>query len=469
MPNGLSFQQAGLSTGGVPLLGAFDLHLPCGVLTLLTGPNGAGKSSLLRWVANQVLPDLGNRLPDSTVTDRYLFAGEFGLRAELDVIDQVLYFADLYQPWGTETTEAGRRQTVQSILNRLGLLDWADEKVGSLSSGQKVRLGLSGLLLSQCRLWLLDEPLNALDSQSVALLASEISAHLNAGGLVFMASHADVGLLTHHEASIRIQRYHIQSGHLVLQESTPAGGYGQVTPVAPVTYAEGHQSSALFKSFRMLIQREWNLVLGNPQSILWSALFHWMILTFFGLSLIKSDLNASRGAIWVSSILAVLLVAKDWFTDDQRCGWVGLLTQVDKSSNRSGILSSYWVSKVLLSIVVQIASVLPVALLAAIQFGLNVQQLFDLSLSLSLGLAAAAPLLALISLMVLMTRGGAVLVYVLALPMLVPVMVFGLEGSQAQELGRSTLAPWFVLGSMAGLGLLLGPWIGRRLMILIQE
>ena len=148
---------------------------------------------------------------------------------------------------------------------------------------------------------------------------------------------------------------------------------------------------------------------------------------------------------------------------------MGLLKQVDKSSNRAGILSAYWVSKVLLSVVVQIASVLPVALLASIQFGLNAQQVIDLALSLSLGLAAAAPLLALVSLMVLMTRGGAVLVYVLALPMLVPVMVFGLEGSQAQELGRSTLAPWFVLGSMASLGLLLGPWLGRRLMILIQE
>lgn len=462
----------GLSAGGVPLLGALDLRLPAGVLTLLTGPNGAGKSSLLRSLANNMEPDGAHS---------YLFAGELCLRTELDVYSQAMYFAQLYDGQG-QVSEAllnsgqggfSKEESVKRILERLGLWDWAEEKVGSLSSGQKVRLGLCGLLMSKARLWLLDEPLNALDAQSIKLLAGEIATHLNAGGIVFMASHADIGLLTQYQATIQVQRYHIEFGSLM---SVGAGSNSMLgtalTHSAEKQGMAGTTASSLNSSldkFGMLIQREWNLVLGNPQGILWAALFHWMILTFFGLSLIKSDADISRAAIWVSTLLAVLLVAKDWFTDDLRCGWMGLLTQADRSNSRVGISSAYWVSKVLLSIVVQIAAVLPVALIAALQFGLNSSQVLDLTLSLSLGLAAAAPLLALVSLMVLMTRGGAVLVYVLALPMLVPVMVFGLEGSQAQELGRSPFAPWLVLGSMACLGLLLGPWIARRLMILIQE
>lgn len=473
MSQGLRFQKPGLSTGGVPLLCAFDLFLPAGALTLLTGPNGAGKSSLLRSLANGVEP---------VNIHSYLFAGELGLRMELDVYSQALYFAQLYDQQGLASevlqgslhqAEVSQEESVKRILNRLGLWDWAEEKVASLSSGQKVRLGLCGLLMSRSKLWLLDEPLNALDSQSIELLAAEISAHLKTDGIVLMASHADVGLLTRHHPDLLVKRYHIQEGSLLPQEemSSPIGitlpykcqdQSGFVQPVARSQYSS-------LSHFGMLIKREWNLVLGNPQGILWSALFHWMILTFFGLSLIKSDTDVSRAAIWVSSLLAVLLVAKDWFTDDQRCGWMGILTQVDRSKGKLGILSAYWVSKVLLSILVQIAAVLPVALIAAIQFGLSRSQVLDLTVSLSLGLAAAAPLLALVSLMVLMTRGGAVLVYVLALPMVVPVMVFGLEGSQAQELGRSAFAPWLVLGSMACLGLLLGPWIARRLMILIQE
>lgn len=472
MSQELRFQMPGLSAGGVPLLGALDLRLPAGVLTLLTGPNGAGKSSLLRSLANNVEPDGAHS---------YLFAGELGLRTELDVYSQAIYFAQLYGGQGVaskvlqEPDHGGysKEALVKKILESLGLWDWAEEKVGSLSSGQKVRLGLCGLLMSKATLWLLDEPLNALDAQSIELLAGEIATHLNDGGIVFMASHADIGLLTQYQATIQVQHYHIESGSLmpVGARSNSMLGTAQAHPFEKQGIA-GTTASSLNSSldnFGMLIQREWNLVLGDPQGILWAALFHWMILTFFGLSLIKSDTDISRAAIWVSSLLAVLLVAKDWFTDDQRCGWMGLLTQADRSNSRVGILSAYWVSKVLLSIVVQIAAVLPVALIAALQFGLNPSQVLDLTLSLSLGLAAAAPLLALVSLMVLMTRGGAVLVYVLALPMLVPVMVFGLEGSQAQELGRSPFAPWLVLASMACLGLLLGPWIARRLMILIQE
>lgn len=457
MSNVLRIQQSSLSAGGVPLLGAFDLELPNGTLTLLTGPNGAGKSSLLRCVANA---------NDARGLGTYLFAGELGLRGELDVFDQVHYFAQLY---GTPSDVVENSNSpILSVLSRVGLQDWSDEKVATLSSGQKVRLGMCGLLLSKCRVWLLDEPLNALDAASIKLLASTIAQHLQAGGVVLMASHADVSLLTQHQTGMRIQRYRIESGSLVLEQGLPSGA-GNSLGNWPNAHEAALAGSPLWTPFGMFIQREWNLILGNPQSILWSALFHWMILTFFGLSLIRSDLDASRGAIWVSSVLAVLLLAKDWFSDDHRCGWMGVLTQLDQSHNRTGILSAYWLSKVVLSIAVQVVAVMPVALIAAVQFGLNGSQILDLVLSLSLGLSAAAPLLALVSLMVLMTRGGAVLVYVLALPLLVPVLVFGLEGSQAQELGRSTFAPWSVLGSMASLGLLLGPWLGRRLMILIQE
>ncbi|MDX1669329.1 MAG: heme exporter protein CcmB, partial [Limnobacter sp.] len=65
--------------------------------------------------------------------------------------------------------------------------------------------------------------------------------------------------------------------------------------------------------------------------------------------------------------------------------------------------------------------------------------------------------------------GGAVLVYILALPLLVPVMIFGLEASQASDLGRSALPALGVLLGLAGFGLLLGPWIARKLISLILE
>lgn len=82
---------------------------------------------------------------------------------------------------------------------------------------------------------------------------------------------------------------------------------------------------------------------------------------------------------------------------------------------------------------------------------------------------AIAPLLGVIALLVMLTRGGAVLVYLFALPLLVPVLIFGLEASQAADMGRSALAPLAVLFSLGLLACLLGPVVARRLIQLIQE
>ena len=90
-------------------------------------------------------------------------------------------------------------------------------------------------------------------------------------------------------------------------------------------------------------------------------------------------------------------------------------------------------------------------------------------ISVLLAAALSAPLLGLIGLLVMLTRGGAVLVYLFALPLLVPVLIFGLEASQAADLGRSALAPLAVLFSLGLLACLLGPVVARRLIQLIQE
>ena len=67
-----------------------------------------------------------------------------------------------------------------------------------LSQGQRRRIGLARLLLSPRTLWILDEPLTALDQAGAALLARILSAHLEGGGIMVAATHAPLALPAAH-------------------------------------------------------------------------------------------------------------------------------------------------------------------------------------------------------------------------------------------------------------------------------
>jgi heme exporter protein A len=74
-------------------------------------------------------------------------------------------------------------------MEALGIAQLEDVPVRLLSSGQAKRATLARVAASHAPLWLLDEPLNALDADGAERLASIISAHLAAGGAVLAASH----------------------------------------------------------------------------------------------------------------------------------------------------------------------------------------------------------------------------------------------------------------------------------------
>ena len=213
-----------------------------------------------------------------------------------------------------------------------------------------------------------------------------------------------------------------------------------------------------------LIKRDWAVLWGNPQAVLWGALFHWMVLSFFGIGLGKPSIEFAQVAVWVSALLAVLLGAKDWFSEDHRVGWLRLLANIHPTN-----IGVYWLLRVLCTALAQILVLVPVTGLLALQFGLTGQQAMQLMLGLVAGVWAMAPLLGVIALLVMLTRGGAVLVYLIALPLMVPVLIFGLEASRAADFGRSASAPLAVMFSMGLLACLVGPALSRRLIQLIQE
>jgi heme exporter protein A len=107
-----------------------------------------------------------------------------GVKAQLSVLENARFFAALY----------GARIDVMEVLNHVGLKRLADLSAQYLSAGQRKRLGLARLILSNRPLWLLDEPLSSLDAAGRRLAAELIGEHCDNGGIVIVATHETLGL-----------------------------------------------------------------------------------------------------------------------------------------------------------------------------------------------------------------------------------------------------------------------------------
>jgi heme exporter protein A len=85
---------------------------------------------------------------------------------------------------------------LQEVLAHFGVRGRGEQLVKHLSQGQKRRVALSRLALSQARLWVLDEPFVAMDEKGVRMLADLIAGHLGKGGLAVITSHQQVDIGT---------------------------------------------------------------------------------------------------------------------------------------------------------------------------------------------------------------------------------------------------------------------------------
>lgn len=166
--------------GGIIVLSHVNLHLHGGEAMILRGPNGAGKTTLLRTLAGLQAPAGGTI---DAPEDAIAYAAHLdGLKATLTVRENLTFWAQIH------------RHPVGDALARMELSDLADRPAGSLSAGQKRRLGLARLLVTGRPIWLLDEPTVSLDAASATRFADVMRAHLAGGGAALIATHVDLGL-----------------------------------------------------------------------------------------------------------------------------------------------------------------------------------------------------------------------------------------------------------------------------------
>ncbi len=161
------------------LFRALSLDLAGGQACHVTGSNGTGKSSLIRILARLLRPYAGE-------VER---AGSIALLDQTMALDEHLPLGRALAFWGGLDGRVEGRD-----LARLGLADLLDVPVRYLSTGQRKRAALARLLGQEARIWLLDEPLNGLDRDAIAMVERLVADHVADGGLALVASHQPINV-----------------------------------------------------------------------------------------------------------------------------------------------------------------------------------------------------------------------------------------------------------------------------------
>lgn len=164
---------------------------PSGAL-ILVGPNGSGKSSLLRLMAGLLKPASGalHWNGEPVPADKDAHNARLHYVGHQDAVKPVLSVAENLAFWAGLRGGGGR--TVDDALDTFGISHLADIPGRFLSAGQRRRVNLARLIAAEATLWLLDEPTTALDTQAIAALESTINEHRRSGGMVVLATHADI-------------------------------------------------------------------------------------------------------------------------------------------------------------------------------------------------------------------------------------------------------------------------------------
>jgi heme exporter protein A len=174
-----------LSRGEKLLVKNLNLKLCAGDGLELRGANGSGKSTLLRAIAGLHRPLSGKILVefggDLTMRENLIVLGhKDGVQNNETVANQLRFWALFF---GTDSA------AVNVAIDRLGIASLARLFGNVLSAGQRQRVALARLLISNRAIWLLDEPAAPLDDKGRGLLASIMNDHRNDGGIVVVAAH----------------------------------------------------------------------------------------------------------------------------------------------------------------------------------------------------------------------------------------------------------------------------------------
>lgn len=189
--------------GDHQLFSGLNFKLSAGEIMQVEGENGSGKTSLLRTLCGLMMPAEGEILwrdENVRVADEEYYAEMIYLGHLNAIKDELSALENLRISAGMDGLQVDEKRALQ-VLRRLGLRGRESLPVKVLSQGQRRRVALSRLLVSDAALWILDEPLAALDVHAVDLMQELIAEHLTRHGMVIFTTHQPL-----HVAGVEMRR-----------------------------------------------------------------------------------------------------------------------------------------------------------------------------------------------------------------------------------------------------------------------
>jgi heme exporter protein A len=187
----LEVRNLACSRGDHRLFSELSFTLDSGQIMQVQGANGSGKTSLLRSLCGFLMPDEGDivwrgeniRELDEEYYAEMMYLGHLNaIKDELSALENLQISAGLS---GVTLEE----KEAMDALRRMGLRGREMLPTKVLSQGQRRRVALARMLVNDAKLWILDEPLAALDVGAVALIQELIAEHLARQGMVIFTTH----------------------------------------------------------------------------------------------------------------------------------------------------------------------------------------------------------------------------------------------------------------------------------------
>ncbi len=185
-PIEVKFSDVSYSRGDRILFQGLNFTVSSGEILWIQGANGIGKTSILKLASHLARPDIGRvqwQQDNQPASPRALVSYQGhtdSFESRFSPHEEISFWQEIY----------GSELEVSHILDKVGLSDQSQVKIGKLSAGQKRRLSFARILMSQRPVWLLDEPKASIDKDGEDLIDKFIQNHAENDGIAIIVSHS---------------------------------------------------------------------------------------------------------------------------------------------------------------------------------------------------------------------------------------------------------------------------------------
>ncbi|UJL47545.1 ABC transporter ATP-binding protein [Virgibacillus sp. NKC19-16] len=174
-------------------INALNLTVPDGKIVGFLGPNGAGKSTMIKMITGILPIDSGQIILNGLDIEKNPLAAKklFGyvpdhpdMFLRLKGIEYLNFIADIF-----DLPKEIREERIEQLTKQFDIYNALGDYIQTYSHGMRQKIIVTGVLIHDPAIWILDEPLTGLDPKSSYMLKDMMREHANEGNTVFFSSH----------------------------------------------------------------------------------------------------------------------------------------------------------------------------------------------------------------------------------------------------------------------------------------